>query len=580
MNEKQPSPAARIVLFVGLAGLILILSQKFFPIAGPPVPITKTVPAPVAIEKPDTSALVAQSRDSGGAVVTQPAAVRVATANTAPVESLTVADSLSRYVFTNRGASATSVELLTHPDLGPGDGQIQLLRPGESLVRYHLVMAGDTVSLAELTFTTSVDRSPAGGIDRVHYSTTLPGSNVRVLLDYSFTPNRYLVRLNGRIEGISDKAYLLVQFPSGLHSGEADPVEDERHFAVAYRSTRGDVQGISFGKLAQGQSHVSKTPVSWIALKNKYFIIGMLKLEGDSGFVQAQVVGGPRVSREATHVAAYGIEDVSDGAFAFDIYAGPQEFNRLVALGRDFHDSNPYGGWLQPVVQPFAVLVMKSLLWLKHSTNLSYGWVLIIFGVIVRLLLWPLNQKAMRTSMRMQRIQPELTEVQTKYKANPQKLQEEIMRVYKNHGMTPFSPLAGCLPMLIPMPVFFALFFVFQNTIEFRGVPFLWLPDISLKDPLYIVPVFMGVSMFVMSWMGARTAPQNPQTKMMLYILPIMMTVLFLNFASGLNLYYAVQNVAALPQQWLIARERKQGDQVKGGGGGGGAPVAKKKEKG
>lgn len=119
--------------------------------------------------------------------------------------------------------------------------------------------------------------------------------------------------------------------------------------------------------------------------------------------------------------------------------------------------------------------------------------------------------------------------------------------------------------MLLPMPILFALFFVFQNTIEFRGVPFLWLADISLKDPFFIVPVIMGLSMFVLSIIGMRNSPPNPQAKMMAYVLPVMMTVFFLNLASGLNLYYAVQNLTAIPQQWLISNERAKS---------GGAPVA------
>jgi YidC/Oxa1 family membrane protein insertase len=100
------------------------------------------------------------------------------------------------------------------------------------------------------------------------------------------------------------------------------------------------------------------------------------------------------------------------------------------------------------------------------------------------------------------------------------------------------------------------LYFVFQNTIEFRGVPFLWLPDISLRDPYYITPLIMGASMLVLSWIGMRAAPPNPQTKMMGYMMPAMFTLMFLNFASGLNLYYAVQNLVAIPQQWFLTRER------------------------
>ena len=240
----------------------------------------------------------------------------------------------------------------------------------------------------------------------------------------------------------------------------------------------------------------------------------------------------------------------------FDIYAGPQDFERLQKLGSDLDQVNPYGGFLRGLVQPFAVIVMRALLWIKHTTHLNYGWVLVLFGVIIRLALWPLNQGAMRTSMKMQRLQPELQALQKKYSDDPRKQQEAIMKVYKDHGMSPLSPLMGCLPMLLPMPILFALYFVFQNTIEFRGVSFLWLPDISLKDPFYITPILMGVSMFVMSWIGMRNSPPNPQAKMMMYMMPVMLTVLFFNFASGLNLYYAVQNVAAIPQQWLLARER------------------------
>ncbi len=109
---------------------------------------------------------------------------------------------------------------------------------------------------------------------------------------------------------------------------------------------------------------------------------------------------------------------------------------------------------------------------------------------------------------------------------------------------------------MLPMPVLFALFFVFRETIEFRGVPFLWLPDLSRADPLYVIPLLMGGSMYVLSKIGQMGVPPNPQAKMMLYFMPVMMTVLFLKFAAGLNLYYAVSNIASLPQQWMLAQER------------------------
>jgi YidC/Oxa1 family membrane protein insertase len=112
--------------------------------------------------------------------------------------------------------------------------------------------------------------------------------------------------------------------------------------------------------------------------------------------------------------------------------------------------------------------------------------------------------------------------------------------------------------MFIPLPVFFALFFVFQNTIEFRGVPFLWLPDISLKDPFYVLPILVAATAFLVSWIGLKSTPDNPQARIMTYLIPGIMLIFFINFASGLNLYYAVQNLASLPQQWLIAKERQK----------------------
>jgi YidC/Oxa1 family membrane protein insertase len=199
------------------------------------------------------------------------------------------------------------------------------------------------------------------------------------------------------------------------------------------------------------------------------------------------------------------------------------------------------------------VLIVKILLWMHENLNLAYGWVLVLFGIAVRVVLWPLNQKAMKSSMAMQALQPELKALQDRHKTEPQKMQQEMLKLYRTHNV---SPLGGCLPMLIPMPVLFALFFVFANTIEFRGAPFLWLPDLSRADPLYIIPVLMGISMYGLSKIGQIGMPPNPQATMLLYVMPVMFTVIFLQFSSGLNLYYAVSNIASIPQQWLISRER------------------------
>jgi YidC/Oxa1 family membrane protein insertase len=241
------------------------------------------------------------------------------------------------------------------------------------------------------------------------------------------------------------------------------------------------------------------------------------------------------------------------GRFAFSVYIGPQEYHRLRRIGHDLQDINPYGWFLRPIIQPFANAIVVVLLWAHEVLNLPYGWVLVLFGIAVRVVLWPVWRASGRSMVAMQAIQPELKALQERYKNDQQRLQQEMMKLYKEHGV---NPLGGCLPMLIPMPVLFALFFVFRETIEFRGVPFLWLPDLSRADPYYIIPILMGLSMFAMSKIGQIGVPPNPQTKMFTYVMPIMLTVLFLRFSSGLNLYYAVSNIASIPQQWLIARER------------------------
>ena len=129
------------------------------------------------------------------------------------------------------------------------------------------------------------------------------------------------------------------------------------------------------------------------------------------------------------------------------------------------------------------------------------------------------------------------------------------MALYKETGTNPF---ASCLPLLLQMPIFFALFFVFQNTIEFRGVPFFWMGDISVKDPFYVLPVLVAGTSFLMSWLGMRGAPPNPQMQMITYMMPAMFLFFFISMAAGLNLYYLTQNLVALPQQWLLANERKK----------------------
>ena len=550
----------RTILALALVAIVVIVTPKLFPTASPTTP-AKPVAGAVdnAPEQTITSAELPSTPPTGGASATTvtPTLERDSLGIVRP-ESTTVKDSATEYLFTNMGAAPLRVTLTGFRALNKSTDarEVSITTGSIPFLSYRVVGARDTTALSQIPF--QVERTTgARGESMLSYKAMVHGRSIQI--KYSVVPDSFLAHVEGAVGADSSGAearFVLIDLPTTFRSFEADSMDDQNHFAYAIKPKIRGAEGVPFGKLDPGERKLISGPLAWAAAKSKYFIVGVLAPEGDERFAEAFTVGGARTASHATHAAGTVVSRLNNGLFQFDLYTGPQTYKRLQSLGREFENSNPYGGWLQGIVQPFATMVMKVLLWMRATLKLEYGWLLVIFGIAVRLILWPLNHGAMRTSMKMQRIQPELNEIQKRYKADPAKLQSEMMRVYKEHDMSPFSTFAGCLPLILPMPVLFALFFVFQNTIEFRGVPFLWLADISLKDPLYIVPLLMGVSMFVLSWVGMRNSPPNPQAKMMLYIFPVMMTFLFANFASGLNLYYAIQNIAAIPQQWLIANER------------------------
>ncbi|HEU5174066.1 MAG TPA: YidC/Oxa1 family insertase periplasmic-domain containing protein [Gemmatimonadaceae bacterium] len=549
-----------------LTALVVVGTPFLFPSTRAKAPQTvaagDSVRSPAGAQAPSGTPTVA----SPGAMAAAPA-MRADTsvpAAVAPapqvIDTTAVTAGGNVYHFVNVGASPVSVRVAGYADRRPGarDDEVQLVRADERLLRYRFVVGpGDTIALDTVPMRAEVVRGEGAGVREVRFT----GNTARggVAITYRFEPgdSTYLTTVAGRLDNAPAGSRLLVDLPRGLSSAEVDTLDDLRHLSFSYRIEDRDVESFAFAKLDTARAQIDTGAISWVAVRNKYFLAALLSVDEATPFRSVRMRGAKPVSKNVVLDAqATAAMPLDQGSFAFQLYAGPQKYERLNALGRDLVNVNPYGGWFAGMVQPFATIVMRVLLWLKQTTMLSYGWVLVIFGVLIRLAIWPLNQSAMRSSIRMQRLQPEMQAIQTKYARDPEKLREAMMRLYADHGMSPFSPVMGCLPMLIPMPVLFALYFVFQNTIEFRGVPFMWMPDLTLKDPFYITPIFMGLSMLLLSWIGMRGAPQTPQTKVMGYAMPAMMTVLFLNFPSGLNLYYAVQNVVALPQQWLLSRER------------------------
>jgi YidC/Oxa1 family membrane protein insertase len=547
----------RLLLAVVLMTAAIMITNLLFPPPEAP-PVTSAPVAAGAIEGEGEERAAPEARP----IAPLPAAMPAASGG---ADSVVVASDLYRYVLSTRGAVVDQAFLSQYSSYHGPDEVVQLIPEGAEFLASRLVIDGDTIDFSDLSFQASArevwveeDSGPVA-VDFAYAAET--GFGVR--LRYTFRPGTYLVNVEGVIEGTGGRpAELVTLLGPRLEMHEHPDHNSENEFAVVTRTASG-VDRLAFRNV-EGVEVIGPS-VTWAGIKDKYFLAAVVA--GDESALRSAValelpqatvpVNGDTV--EVPEVQLASVVPVNpDGSFQFAAYFGPQEFDRLSAIGYELEDVTPYGyRWLQPVIRPLAAAVLWALNTLHDTLGVAYGWVLVIFGVMMRILLWPLNAKAMRAQMKNMAVQPLLQEIRDKHKDDPQKQQEAMLGLYKEHG---FNPFAGCLPMLVPFPVLITLFFVFQNTIAFRGAEFLWLPDLSLRDPFYVLPLVLVVSMFALQWVSAHLSgmEQNPQMKMMMYFMPLMMGAIFFMLPAGLNLYYAVTQVASIPQQVLIAKERRK----------------------
>ena len=536
-----------VVLMMAIAMLPAVLFKRT-PLSNRPIATEPAAPVPAP---PPAAAASAPPTDT-------------ATDTTAPAVServVQVTGPLYTYGVSTRGARVVSARLTQYESMAPGetDAPAEMLPDDSNLLGLALLTGGDTLSLHDWDFVPSAERLDVTSGEAV-LSLQAARGDLGVTVSYRLTPDNYLIQVRGQVTGLGPNGgTLLIGMGPTLRNTESDSAEHQRELAVVTKGLK-ESEKHGIGGLTRGVPTDLAGPFEWVAVKSKYFVTALFAVDsaapGSAGRLTAlRAIPTDARKRPAEADIRASLPLPAAGQFHYSLYAGPLEYPRLRGMGHDFYDVNPYG-WpgFRTIIRPVAV-GGRWLLVKMHSLGIAYGVGLILFGILVRLALWPLNQKAMRSSMAMQAVQPLMKELQERYKNDPQKLQQEMFKLYKEHNVNPFG---GCWPMLIPMPILLALFFVFQNTIELRGAPFLWISDLSRADPLYIIPILMGLSMYLVSKIGQMGMESTPQMKMMLYMMPVMMTVLFLNFPSGLNLYYAVQNVASIPQQWLIAKERQK----------------------
>ena len=563
---------ARLVLTFLLMFLVVVITSWLFP---PPIPdeaisADSATGAEVGTETEPSTVPVPTMPEIAPSPSEVPETVE---AEALPEEKRVVVSSpLYRFEFSNFGARLHVAEMSQFEALNQ-DGLVDLIPDGaEGYLGQKLVVGSDTLDLSRVPFTVEPEDGLAleAGADAqiLRFTYQHPTSSFRFETEYEFSPDEYTIRVRGRASGV-DRPQLLTDLGDGLAFAEADSAMEAREVGYVHNHVQ---EGLQETVLRNAEPMIVEGPLLWGALRNKFFLLAILAGESNEAATEESYLGGLVVEvdtiasrsfwgRENSRVVGFHVTAAqvvgAEGDFAYRLFFGPQDFEMLSAIGWDMQNVNPYGWpFFQTILKPFVSLITKILIWVHSNLNLGYGWVLILFGVGMRIVLFPLNQKAMKSQLKNMAVQPLLKEIQEKYKDNPEKLQKEMKKLYTEHG---FNPLGGCLPMLLPWPMLIAFFFVFQSTIELRGVPFLWLPDLSTKDPTYVLPFFLGASMFLMQYVSYKSMDTpNPQMKMMMYMMPPFMIFIFMNLASGLNLYYATANIATIPQQMYIARERKK----------------------
>jgi len=309
-------------------------------------------------------------------------------------------------------------------------------------------------------------------------------------------------------------------------------------------------------KLTEGPV-ILQGKVSWTGFVDNYFMTSVIPATGNPVTVTLQ--GSEQQVRTSIAEGIQTIAAHEAKSYAYTLYFGPKKLQILESAGNDLAKSVDFG-WFD--------VLGKPMLWLLnffHQYSGNYGLAIILLTVLIKLVFWPITQKGMKSMKNMQKLQPKIAKLRERYKDDPAKMNQEMMTLYKTYKV---NPVGGCLPMLIQIPFFFALYQVLLAAIELRHAPFmLWINDLSAPDRLWIgfdipylhgIPILtllMGASMYFQQKMTPTTA--DPTQARIMQFLPIVFTVMFINFASGLVLYWLVNNLLSILQQYLINRQNK-----------------------
>ncbi len=389
---------------------------------------------------------------------------------------------------------------------------------------------------------------------------TATGSNgLLIEREYSFDNETYLVDLTIRVKNSSMNPLQGIPQLYQINSpfmGNSGPTS-RYLFSGPVAFVNGELETVKAKEFKDGPKTI-KGAIDWAGYEGNYFLCGIVPIdgagnsftmEGDQDLTRMQLAG------DLDTLQPGGMKE-----YKYHLFYGPKKLEMLKSIGYNLDKAVNFG-WFDVIAKPTLWLLNKF-----YSVFGNYGIAIILVTILFKVLFWPITQKGMKSMKNMQKLQPKMAKIKEKYKDDPTRMNQEVMSLYKTYKV---NPLGGCLPMVLQIPVFFALYKVLLQSIELRHAPFmLWITDLSAPDRLYlgfdipylggfpVLTVLMGASMFLQQKMSPSTADPT-QAKIMMF-LPLIFTFMFIKFASGLVLYWFINNLLSILQQVIINRETKK----------------------
>jgi len=437
---------------------------------------------------------------------------------------------------------------------------------------------GKAVNTKDLKFTTSPEaKHTITGEDSLLITFRMKiGPGREILKKYLFNAGTYIIKSDIEFKGfnglIADNTYD-VSWDSGIRlvekniSNEATIASADIYYGDEKVIVDAPGDGEKISKDFNGR-------VDWLAVRNKYFAAIMIPADPTS-VEGAYIEGQTFPTKNLGHKEIYNVRLVVPFKGtelehkSINLYIGPVDYEQLKDLGHNLTALVEFGSFfgLKFVVRPIAEYLLLPLFKFLNNFIPNYGFVIIVFSLIIKIVVYPLTRKSFQSMKKMQMLQPKITEMKEKFKDDPQKTQKETMKLYQTYGV---NPAGGCLPILLQMPIFIALWGLLQAAIELRQQPFIfWIKDLSVPDVIYdlgfklpLVGVQeisgLAVLMGITTYFQQKMSIKDPKQQALVYMMPIMLTILFMTFPSGLNLYYFMFNVFSIAQQYYI--NHKQSD--------------------